>query len=686
MRKSKRFYSLLFTVCMLVSILHPVGNASASTSWPETLYTTAPNATEISEMSYIGLESVVPGDEDSQIETQAEITDTRLFEDFEAETLQKIVSWPGTNHILTDEKLGDNTGKYGMIGPVSGTTTDEMYFYKVYSGTVEFDRDIYLNGESGVALEIRDSSKKVAVYIGLAMNEINCKDGTNDAYLIEKPPVGEWFNLKTVLFFNASTRFYRVYLNGKLLHTQEGKTDFAFFDSTAQNVHGTRTKIWVNGMICYDNIQICNNIEKTYVTGVSLDRSSLSLEIGGSDSLIPNIVPGDATEKNVLWYSSNPMAVAVEPDGTIRAVGPGVSDIKAVTVDGQLEASCRVTTTGYEELTSQTVCTENRTFDDFDDKPSGTSFSNPDTWGTSTFDWRAGSKAGSSTEAMTVRDLSGAIGHNTTNVLKVSDLSEGSSVQYIDGYLKKPQGGTVELSVDCYIPTNDTPLNLSVFSDNSSGKLQSGFISANGGVLRLSDSTKLSGSYVPGEWTNLKMVFYFDAPVPFYRIYLNGTQLCTDGMKNGDFTFAQAATNFGRIKIGTNKSKSFYLDNIEIKNNVDRTFIKQATFVNDIAGDKTVPVEMPTEGILTAKSLVRNEGKKEIKLVVILALYDQKGSMITASIEPYSVGINQSVECVADIDIDNLDEELYDRLYTAKAFVINGIDYLQSLAFPSALQ
>ncbi|MCQ2144506.1 MAG: Ig-like domain-containing protein [Bacteroidales bacterium] len=86
-------------------------------------------------------------------------------------------------------------------------------------------------------------------------------------------------------------------------------------------------------------------VERTYpVTGVSLDKTSVSLVKGESTSLTATITPSNATNKNVTWTSSN-TAVATVAGGTVSAVGRGSATITVRTQDGEFTATCSVTVT-----------------------------------------------------------------------------------------------------------------------------------------------------------------------------------------------------------------------------------------------------------------------------------------------------------------------------------------------------
>ncbi len=79
------------------------------------------------------------------------------------------------------------------------------------------------------------------------------------------------------------------------------------------------------------------------VTDVTLDESSLTLKVGGKQTLTATVLPADASNKEVVWQSLNP-AVATVENGVVTAVSEGVTSVFAVC--GIKSASCIVTVTG----------------------------------------------------------------------------------------------------------------------------------------------------------------------------------------------------------------------------------------------------------------------------------------------------------------------------------------------------
>ena len=104
---------------------------------------------------------------------------------------------------------------------------------------------------------------------------------------------------------------------------------------TAQSASGARDTITINVL--------------RSATSVSLDKTQLSLEVGGSDTLTATMQPSNATDK-ITWTTSAP-GVATVTDGVVNAVGIGTAVITATTTSGKT-ASCTVSVTKTVTVTS----------------------------------------------------------------------------------------------------------------------------------------------------------------------------------------------------------------------------------------------------------------------------------------------------------------------------------------------
>ena len=81
------------------------------------------------------------------------------------------------------------------------------------------------------------------------------------------------------------------------------------------------------------------------VSGVTLDKATVSLVAGTSTTLTATVLPANATNKTVTWSSDKPDVAAVDKDGKVTAQKAGEAVITVKSEDGGKTASCKVTVT-----------------------------------------------------------------------------------------------------------------------------------------------------------------------------------------------------------------------------------------------------------------------------------------------------------------------------------------------------
>jgi uncharacterized protein YjdB len=79
------------------------------------------------------------------------------------------------------------------------------------------------------------------------------------------------------------------------------------------------------------------------VTGVTLNKTSLTLREGAQETLIATVLPTNASNKSVNWTSSDEAFATVTNTGLVEAIAQGSSTITVTTVDGNKTATCQVT-------------------------------------------------------------------------------------------------------------------------------------------------------------------------------------------------------------------------------------------------------------------------------------------------------------------------------------------------------
>ena len=92
-----------------------------------------------------------------------------------------------------------------------------------------------------------------------------------------------------------------------------------------------------------ENGEIQDAISTVKVSGVTIDPSSIILNIDASKTLTATVTPENAADKSVTWSSSNESVATVTPDGIVTAVAAGEATITAKA--GDETATCKITVT-----------------------------------------------------------------------------------------------------------------------------------------------------------------------------------------------------------------------------------------------------------------------------------------------------------------------------------------------------
>lgn len=116
--------------------------------------------------------------------------------------------------------------------------------------------------------------------------------------------------------------------------------DFGIRINCRRNARNTAATFYIYGA----EIEVTYTASDIHVTGVSLDKSTDSIEVGETTTLTETITPSNATDKAVTWSSSN-TAVATVSNGVVTGVSQGTARITVITHDGGYTDYCDVTVT-----------------------------------------------------------------------------------------------------------------------------------------------------------------------------------------------------------------------------------------------------------------------------------------------------------------------------------------------------
>src|SRR5690606_3515450 len=128
---------------------------------------------------------------------------------------------------------------------------------------------------------------------------------------------GQWYELKLVMDTRAN--LFDVYIDGQLRRAE------ASFRNPADHVGQISMNIFRNnqGVLTYDDLSVSGRTVD--VTGISLNRSSLSMLQGNSETLVATIEPGNASNPAITWESSDTSVAAVDENGVVTGLLPGTA-------------------------------------------------------------------------------------------------------------------------------------------------------------------------------------------------------------------------------------------------------------------------------------------------------------------------------------------------------------------------
>lgn len=86
----------------------------------------------------------------------------------------------------------------------------------------------------------------------------------------------------------------------------------------------------------------CKVIIVQPVLGVQFSADDLKIAKGTSGLLTASVIPVNATNKELIWFSSDSKVATVDQNGLVKALESGTTEITATSVDGGYSATCRV--------------------------------------------------------------------------------------------------------------------------------------------------------------------------------------------------------------------------------------------------------------------------------------------------------------------------------------------------------
>ena len=220
-------------------------------------------------------------------------------------------------------------------------------------------------------------------YSAGSSDAIVAKSGTKDGYLKENGATGSG----TVYDLDGTTnikknRLIRLYVSGSgtlTISCSNNIGKYKIFDGsatgtsldaayTANTTSGTLTPtsglLWIEtttkGYITQIKWSPSGPATPVAVTGVSLNKTSTSIEQGQDEQLTATVAPSNADDKSVTWSSSDASVASVDQTGKVTANAQGTATITVTTTDGGKTATCQVTVTAPAPPTAVTGISLNK--------------------------------------------------------------------------------------------------------------------------------------------------------------------------------------------------------------------------------------------------------------------------------------------------------------------------------------
>ncbi|MEC0226278.1 immunoglobulin-like domain-containing protein [Paenibacillus alba] len=187
--------------------------------------------------------------------------------------------------------------------------------------------------ESGTADYNKDTNDTTKVIHTFNSNDWKVEDGWNVmTYDLGKVSKNQYFRLRAT----------------NLAPSVENETDEygnPLFDvALADNSYESKSARNYKDLWMYSNPIFVNVAKDVNVTGVTLDQNKVTMSVSGSVyALVATVNPDNATNKAVIWNSSNPAVATVDSHGVVTPVGAGTAMITVITAEGGFKATCEVT-------------------------------------------------------------------------------------------------------------------------------------------------------------------------------------------------------------------------------------------------------------------------------------------------------------------------------------------------------
>ena len=232
--------------------------------------------------------------------------------------------------VSVSEKWIKQTGTKGLKSKTLSFSVEENSTYDARSATITVkpqtpgvqEQVISVKQAQKDALIVKDSSYNMPYGGG----EVDVKVESNVSFEVKSG--ADWIQYVQTKALSSSTVVLKVAEN-TTFKAREGKVEIAQKGGSLS--HTVTIK----------------QAGRVAVTGVTLNKSSLELQVGASETLVATVKPDNATDKSVSWNSDKPAVATVDAGGKVTAVAEGTATVTAKA--GDKSAACTVSVKPNEE-------------------------------------------------------------------------------------------------------------------------------------------------------------------------------------------------------------------------------------------------------------------------------------------------------------------------------------------------
>ena len=248
---------------------------------------------------------------------------------------------------------------YGTLSPILAETNEQYLFHESNNNRDQSIKHDY------AALFFNESFNGLNTFVPLAFDVI--PDALNvigyPGIVRDANSMGMWEAKGSLISYDTHCLYYDAYTSGGssgspvLVYNQQAATyrvvgihSFASPGNFSGGPHfNSLNQETIEKWLTWNPQQITNP-----VTALNLNKTNLTLKVGGAEALLVTISPQDADNNELSWSSNNRNIVIVDANGIVSAIAPGQALITVSTIDGSISATCTVTVTNGEQDVSQT--------------------------------------------------------------------------------------------------------------------------------------------------------------------------------------------------------------------------------------------------------------------------------------------------------------------------------------------